>query len=61
VAALRQVGGPVLGVVLDRVRPAPAATLAAYQVTPTEAAAHPAGEPGVGPSGRPAVAAKPDE
>ncbi len=62
VAALRQVGGPVLGVVLDRVRPAAGPTILYFSTAPAEAnAPRPSAELGVGPAGRPTVAAKPDE
>ncbi len=59
--ALRQVGAPVLGVVLDRVRPA-GPTILYLSTAPTDAVvARSGGEPGVAPASRPAVAAKPDE
>jgi non-specific protein-tyrosine kinase len=61
VTALRQVGAPILGVLLDRVRPAAGPTSLYFSTAPavSPAARSPA-EPGAGPTGHPAVA-KPDE
>jgi capsular exopolysaccharide synthesis family protein len=63
VTAFRQVGAHLLGVVLDRVRPALAVAQVVYQQISPEAAGapRPSTDPGVGPAGRPTVAAKPDE
>jgi len=62
VTALRQVGAHLLGVVLDRVRPAAGPALASYATAPVEASApRPSADPGIGPAGRPTIAAKPDE